>query len=808
MDHATLTLPIKGMKCASCAGRVERRLKDLSGVAHVAVNLAVHQVTVTGTAAVADVVAAITATGFSVPTVQETFRIEGLSCAACVHRTEMALQAVPGVQSASVNLAEATATVTYMTPPADYGTLGQAVAKKGFRLVRLEETADPLVQMEQEQQQEYQDLRLRLGVGAVLATLAMVLAHWQMFDLQHILAIPTSLNHGLQGLLVTPIQFWAGWRFHANTLAVARHGGANMHTLVTIGTFSAYLYSLLVLLAPGLFQGQGLAAEVYFDTSGTIIVLILLGRFLEARAKGRTSLAIRGLMGLVPRRARVIRKGQEEEIPLSAVVPGDRVVVRPGEKIPVDGRLLDGLSSVDESMLTGESMPVTRGPGDPVIGGTINRTGTFTFEAEKVGRETVLAHIVAMVRRAQGSKPPIAHLADRIASVFVPVVLGIATCTFLLWFWLGPSPSINYALSNFIAVLIIACPCALGLATPTSILVGTGRGAGMGILIRGGESLETAHKVNVVVFDKTGTLTHGKPALTDWSGTDGVLALVAGAESRSEHPVALAVVQAARARGLDLLQPEQFEAVPGQGVRARVAGQDILVGTRHLLTEANVAIQTGDILATQLEEAGKTTLLVAVNGELAGVMGVADTVRQESRAAVAALQAMGIRVIMLTGDTRRTAQAIAAPLGIDHIRAGLLPEQKSAEIQKLQQEGNIVAMVGDGINDAPALALAHVGIAMGAGTDVAMAAADITLMSNDPRGVAKAIHLSRATLRNIRQNLFWAFAYNIILIPLAAGVWFPWFGILLSPVFAAAAMAFSSVTVVTNALRLKEYPKI
>ncbi|MBF0154050.1 MAG: cadmium-translocating P-type ATPase [Magnetococcales bacterium] len=738
-------------------------------------------------------------------TVQETFRMEGLSCAACVRRTETALQEVDGVLEASVNLAEATATVTYRSPPTTYGTLGQAVARKGFRLVRLEKTDDPMEQLEKEQQQEYQDLRHRLRVGGLLATVAMLLAHGHMLGLDPWLGMPNTVNFWLQGLLVTPIQFWAGSRFHANALAAGRHGSANMHTLVSIGTFSAYIYSLLVLLLPDLFQGEGLSTEVYFDTSGMIIVLILLGRFLEARAKGRTSLALRGLMGLVPQSVRVIRKGKEEEIPLAAVVPGEKVVVRPGEKIPVDGRIIDGFSSIDESMLTGESMPVTRSSGDPVIGGTLNRTGTFTFEAEKVGRETVLAHIVAMVRRAQGSKPPIARLADRVAGVFVPVVMTMAVITFLSWFWFGPPPAINHALSNFIAVLIIACPCALGLATPTSIMVGTGRGAEKGILIRDGESLETAHKVDVVVFDKTGTLTRGQPSLTDWTGSDATLALVASAESRSEHPVAQAVMTAAETRKIAWVTPESFEAIPGQGVRAKVGEHTILVGTRRLLAGCDVDATPGEPIATELEAAGKSTLLVAVDGQLAGVIGVADTVRTESREAVASLQAMGIRVIMLTGDNHRTAQTIAAVLGIDEVRAELLPEHKTAEIEKLQREGHIVAMVGDGINDAPALARAHVGMAMGAGTDVAMAAADMTLMHNDPRDVAAAIRLSRATLRNIQQNLFWAFAYNIILIPLAAGVWFPWFGIMLSPVLAAGAMAFSSVTVVTNALRLRHF---
>ncbi|MBF0425596.1 MAG: copper-translocating P-type ATPase [Magnetococcales bacterium] len=742
------------------------------------------------------------------PPTRETFRIEGLSCAGCVRRTETALRAVAGVIEANVNLAESSATLTYQTPTATYGTLGQAVARCGFRLVRLEEEVDPVAQLEQEQQREQADLRLRLRVGGILAIVTMLLSHGHMFGMGHAFDLSTTANFWLQGILVTPVQFWAGARFHASALAVGRHGGANMHTLVSIGTFSAYLYSLLVLLAPGLFQGSRVVAEVYFDSAGMIIVLILLGRFLETRAKGQTAQAIRALIGLVPKRARVLRKGREEELPLAAVVPGDQVIVRPGETIPVDGRIIEGSSTIDESMLTGESMPVGRGVGDGVIGGTLNRGGTFTFEAERVGRETVLAQIVDLVRQAQQSKPPVARLADRIAGVFVPVVLAIAVVTFLVWFWFGPPPALTYALTNFIAVLIVACPCALGLATPTSIMVGTGRGAELGILIRGGEALEKARRIDVVVFDKTGTLTHGRPALTDWSGDAATLALVAAAEDRSEHPVARAVVVAAREQGMTLAVPESFIALPGQGISAVVVGRNVLVGTRRLLGEAGIDTTAGEAFAAGLESAGKSTLFVAIDGQFAGVAGVADSVRAESRAAVDALHARGMRVFMLSGDNRRTAQAIAATLGIDQVEAELLPEQKGAAIRRLQQEGCVVAMVGDGVNDAPALAQADVGIAMAAGSDVALAAADITLMHDDPRDVVAAVQLSRATLANIRQNLFWAFAYNVLLIPLAAGVWFPWFGVLLSPVFAAAAMAFSSVTVVTNALRLRRFQRV
>ena len=804
--HATaVTLPVSGMSCASCSGRVERKLAGLPGVDRVSVNLATARATVTGTATVAELVQAVTEAGYQVPAAEETHAVQGLSCASCVTRTEQAISALPGVQRAVVNLAMATATVTAVAGLVPFSDLQRAVEGVGYRLIRATESGAPEDLAEQERQREYHDILKRLKAGAALLIGAFLVMHWQSLGLDAVADISPAANHWLQWLLITPVQFWVGWHFHRSAIATARHGSANMHTLVSVGTFSAYLYSVLVLLAPGLFEAKGVAAAVYFDTAGAIIVLILLGRFLEARAKGRTSQAIRKLMGLAPKTARVIREDAERDIPLSDVVVGDRIVVRPGERIPVDGIVLEGRSAIDESMLTGESIPVERGPGDEVVGGTINKTGAFTFEGTKVGRDTVLARIVEMVQKAQGAKPPIARLADRIAAVFVPVVIGIASLTFLVWWSFGPEPALTYALLNFVSVLIIACPCALGLATPTSIMVGTGKGAENGILIRGGESLETAHKLDVVVFDKTGTLTLGRPVLTDWTGGVDDLILVAAAERRSEHPLAEAIVLKTREQGYALPEPETFEAVAGRGVKARVNGHDVLVGTRLLMREAGVEIdREGDVMAS-FEEDGKTAMLAAVDGRFAGVLAVADTVRQESRQAVADLRKMGVEVAMLTGDNRRTAQAIAGQLGIDRVLSEVLPAHKSDEIERLQREGRIVAMVGDGINDAPALARADVGIAMGAGTDVAMEASDITLMRSDPRGVPSAIRLSRATMRNIKQNLFWAFAYNVILIPLAAGVWFPWFGVLLSPIFAAAAMGLSSVTVVTNALRLKSF---
>ncbi|MBF0179672.1 MAG: cadmium-translocating P-type ATPase [Magnetococcales bacterium] len=788
-----VTFPVGGMSCASCAGRVERALSAVGGVGKVAVNLATAQATVTGDARLEALFAAVRGIGFHVPVVSETFVIGGLSCASCAVKAEKALSGLAGVSRARVNLAAREALVEYVPDVVTLDQLERTVAGVGFTLTRPREDEQPLDLAEEERLREYAALRWRLVLGAVLVVADMLVMH---------LVHDVSWNRWLQFLLITPVQLWIGWPFHRGAWMAARHGGANMHTLVTVGTFSAYLFSLLVLLAPGLFDARGMAAEVYFETAGTIIVLILLGRFLEIRAKGKTSRAIRALMGLAPPTARVVRDGQEQEIPLREMRVGETFLVRPGEKIPVDGVIVRGRGAIDESMLTGEPMPVERAPGEEVTGGTLNQTGALVCRAVKVGRDTALARIVEMVRRAQGVKPPIARLADEIAAVFVPAVMGIATVTFVVWYAFGPQPSLTYALLNFVSVLIIACPCALGLATPTSILVGTGQGARHGILIRGGDALETAHKIDLVVFDKTGTLTVGKPVLTDWVGDESALRWIATAERHSEHPVAQAIVNGARERGMILGEPSGFTALPGQGVRATVEGREVLVGTEPWIR--SLGIDPGACLESleALRRQGKTAMLGVVDGTVAGVLAVADRVKPHSALAVSRLREMGVEVVMLTGDNRTAALAMAGQLAIREVVAEVLPGEKAEVIRRLQESGKRVAMVGDGINDAPALARADVGIAIGTGTDVAMEAADITLVSGDPHGVVTAIRLSRATMRNIRQNLFWAFAYNVLLIPLAAGVWFPWFGILLSPIFAALAMSLSSVTVVTNALRL------
>ena len=743
--------------------------------------------------------------------------VSGMTCAVCARRVEKALSGMAGVGAASVNFATEKATVEYDPASVGLDELVGAVEDAGYGVVREEEEAP---------EEEYRRLRGDFLVAAVLTALILAGSLPPMLGFE--LSVPMRwLNFGLL-LLATPVQFWAGWRFYRGAWGALKHASADMNTLVAVGTSAAYLYSAVATLAPQLFAGR---ADVYFDTSALIVTLILLGRLLEARARGRTNEAIKRLAGLQAKTARVVRghaPGEEVDVPVEDVVVGDVVVVRPGEKVPVDGRVVSGESAVDEAMITGESIPVAKRVGDEVIGATINTSGSFRFEARRVGKDTALYQIMKMVEEAQGSKAPVQRLADRISGVFVPMVMAIATITFLVWLFFGPDPAFTFALLNFVAVMIIACPCAMGLATPTSIMVGTGKGAESGILIKGGEALESAHRLTTVVLDKTGTLTRGRPDLTDFVATDDLtedelLRLVASAERGSEHPLGEAIVRGAKGRGLVLAETEGFRAMSGGGVSAQVEGHTVLVGSERFLREAGISEDGLKPLLEGLSSTGKTPMLVAVDGEPAGLVAVADTVREESREAVEQLHALGLEVAMITGDNRRTAEAIARELDIDQVLAEVLPQDKAAEVKRLQEEDKVVGMVGDGINDAPALAQADVGIAIGTGADVAMEAADLTLISGDVRGVARAIKLSKATVRNIKQNLFWAFAYNVALIPVAAGGLYPFFADgtvpevlrpllgeygFLNPILAAAAMALSSVTVVSNALRLRRMKMI
>jgi P-type Cu+ transporter len=814
---ARVTFPVIGMTCASCVRRVERALEKKEGVSEASVNFAAEKTSVIYDPAVTnpdDLIGAVRDAGYSTDVRETSFGVIGMTCAGCVGRVERALGKVPGVLEANVNLANEKATVRYFASELRPPELEKAVEGAGYGMVLGEQSS-----AQDSDEREYRKLEADFLLAAALTVLILVGSLPMMLGLQS--PIPMMwLKVVLLGL-ATPVQFVAGRRFYRGAWGALKHGQANMNTLVVMGTSAAYTYSVLATLAPGLFAAG--RADVYFDTSALIITLILLGRLLEARAKGRTNEAIKKLAGLQAKTARVMRDGEEVDVPVENVEIGDIVAVRPGEKIPVDGLVLSGESAVDESMITGESVPVTKREGDEVIGATMNTSGSFRFEATKVGEDTALHQIMRMVEEAQGSKAPIQRLADRISAVFVPAVIGVAAVTFVVWLLLGPEPALTFALLNTVAVLIIACPCAMGLATPTSIMVGTGKGAESGILIRGGEALEGAHKLDTVVLDKTGTLTRGTPELTGVVVEDGIreeelLGLVASAERASEHPLAEAIVRGAKDRALPLAEADAFEAISGGGIRARVEGREVLVGSRRFLSESGVCEDGLLPRSEELAREGKTPIFVAVDGEPAGLVAVADVVRDEAREAVDSLHALGLEVAMLTGDNRRTAEAIAQKLGIQRVVAEVRPDDKADEVKRLQSEGKIVGMVGDGINDAPSLAQADVGIAIGTGTDVAIEAADITLISGDVRGVARAIKLSEATVRNIKQNLFWAFAYNVALIPVAAGILYPLFsdgsvpGILspvlgeygfLNPVLAAAAMALSSVTVLSNALRLR-----
>ena len=734
------------------------------------------------------------------------FGVQGMTCAACVGRVERTLAKVPGVETATVNLATEQAVVTFDPAATDVAAMKAAVGDAGYDAVDLDDGMDGATR-ELEQAELGRLVRVSALCTLPLVAIAMGPMVSPMLGKAMHALLPATAWHWLELLLATPVQFYAGRRFYRQGFAEVRHLNPGMSTLVMMGSSAAYLYSVLAIFAPGLFPPG--TANLYFEASATIITLILAGKYLEARAKGRTSAAIRKLVELQPRSARVERDGAVIEIPISEVVPDDIVRVRPGERIPVDGVVVDGSSYVDVSMVTGEPIPVAVASDAEVVGGTINKTGSFSFRATRVGADTVLARIIDMVEAAQAGKPPIQEIADRIAGVFVPAVILVAALTFATWAWIGPSPVLNYAFVAAVSVLVIACPCAMGLATPTAIMVGTGKGAEMGTLFRQGTALEALARVDAVALDKTGTLTKGRPELTDLRVIDGnedeILAAIAAAEDKSEHPVAQAIVTAARSRGLELPGGESFDAVPGFGLSAVVGGRTVEVGADRYMArlEYDVDAFTGD--AERLADAGKTPLYAAIDGRVVALLAVADSLKDGSETAIDALHDLGLRVIMITGDNDRTARAIAAQAGIDSVLAEVLPEQKAGEVKRLQADGHRVAFAGDGINDAPALAQSDVGVAIGTGTDIAIEAGDVILMSGDLRGIVNAIALSRRTLRTIRNNFIWAYAYNVALIPVAAGVLFPLVGVLLSPMLAAAAMSVSSVFVVTNSLRLRKF---
>jgi Cu+-exporting ATPase len=735
------------------------------------------------------------------PVERRTLPVRGMHCAACVAKVEGALRGVPGVTEASVNLAAERATVAFDPGRTDVARLRDAVARAGYELVEPAAGAPPMAEAAREREQR--DLARKATVGALLS-LPVLLGG--MADV--LPGVPAWLRDPrLLFVLATPVQFWVGARFHRGLLHDLRYRSASMATLVSLGTNAAYFFSVAVTFWPHVFMAVG--AMTYYEASAVVITLVVLGRWLEARARGRTSEAIRRLMSLAPRTARVVRDGAEQDVPAEAVQVGDLVRIRPGERIPVDGVVVEGASTVDESMLTGESLPVEKRPLSPVAAGTINGTGTFLFRATRVGAETTLARIIRLVEEAQGSRAPIQRLADRVAAVFVPIVLAIGALTFAGWLVFGPEPRLLMALTAAVAVLVIACPCAMGLATPTAIMVGTGRGAEHGVLIRSAGALERLHQVDTVVLDKTGTLTRGRPEVTDVIGAgadaDEVLSLAAAAEQASEHPLGEAIVRRAKERGLALPPVVEFTAVPGRGIDALAPDGRILLGNRLLMDERGVEVDALRERAGALAAEGRTIVYVAFAGRLLGLVAVADPLKPEAPAVVSRLRGLGLEVVMLTGDQRGTAEAVARRAGIEAVMAEVLPEAKAAAIRGLREAGRRVAMVGDGLNDAPALAQADVGIAMGSGTDVAMEAADVTLMRGDLRGLLAAIELSRRTIRVVKQNLVWAFGYNVVLIPVAAGLLYPVTGVLLSPVLAGAAMAFSSVSVVTNSLRLRRW---
>lgn len=793
------TLRIQGMTCSACANSIEKGLAKIDGVEKATVNFAMESTTVTydpEKTNIHEFTERVEKLGYHIIQDKETFDITGMTCSACAARIEKRINKMDGVSKANVNFAMETLAVEYDSKQIQSTDMITATKKMGFELIPKQDNENKLDHKEEEIKSQK-----RKFIFSLILTIPLfwtMVAHFEFLSFIYMPAI--LMNPWLQLALATPVQFIVGAQFYKGAFNALRNKSANMDVLVALGTSAAYFYSLY-LSVEWMNAGSVGSPELYFEAAAVIITLIVLGKLFEARATGKTSEAIQKLLGLQAKTAKVLRDGIEVEVPIEQVVSGDTVIVKPGEKIPVDGKIIEGRSAIDESMITGESLPIDKVAGDAVIGATINRNGSLQIKATNVGKDTALAQIVKVVEEAQGSKADIQRLADRISGVFVPIVVAIAVVTFLVWFFFVTPGDFRSALIPTISILVIACPCALGLATPTSIMAGSGRAAEMGLLFKGGEHLENTRSIDTVVLDKTGTVTKGQPALTDITVTAGftedeVLQLVATAENQSEHPLAQAIVKGAKEKGLSLLEVADFEALPGYGIQANVLGKEVLVGTRRLMNKRDIELLDTEVAMEKLEREGKTAMLIAVDNKLAGVVAVADTVKETSKEAIARMRELGLDVIMLTGDNQHTAEAIAGQVGLTHVIAEVLPSQKSDEIKKLQDQGKKVAMVGDGINDAPALAVADIGMAVGTGTDIAIEAADITLMRGDLNSVADAIIMSRKTMRNIKQNLFFAFFYNTVGIPIAAlGLLAPW--------VAGAAMAFSSVSVVLNALRLQ-----
>lgn len=817
---ASKTLKIEGMTCAACAKTVERVTKKLEGVTESNVNLATEKLSISfdeDKLTIGDIQAAVEKAGYKAltDTVSKTLKIEGMTCAACSKAVERVTRKLEGVNEADVNLATEKLMISYEPSLVGISDIKKAIEKAGYKAIEEETTVDTDKERKEEERKQ---LWRRFLLSAIFTVPLLYMAMGHMFGEVIGLRLPMSidpmmnpLNFALAQLFLTIPVMVAGRRFFTIGFKSLFRGSPNMDSLIAMGTSAAFLYGLYAIAQ--IYGGNtGYVDQLYFEAAGTIITLISLGKYLEAVTKGKTSEAIKKLMGLAPKTALVVRDGKEVVINIDEVEVGDVIIVKPGEKMPVDGEVIEGNTAVDESMLTGESIPVEKNIGDIIIGASINKNGTIKYRATRVGKDTALAQIIKLVEDAQGSKAPIAKLADVISGYFVPIVIGIATLSALAWYILGGQSTV-FALTIFISVLVIACPCALGLATPTAIMVGTGKGAEHGVLIKSGVALETTHKIKTIVFDKTGTITEGKPKVTDVVVANGIpesdlLQLAASAEKGSEHPLGEAIVKGAEEQGLEFKKLDSFKAIPGHGIEVDIEGKHFLLGNRKLMVESNISLENMEETSDKLAEEGKTPMYIAMDNKLVGIIAVADTVKENSKKAIEKLHEMGIEVVMITGDNKRTAEAIAKHVGIDRVLAEVLPQDKANEVKKLQDEGKKVAMVGDGINDAPALAQADIGIAIGSGTDVAMESADIVLMRSDLMDVPTAIHLSKSTIRNIKQNLFWAFGYNTLGIPVAMGVLYMFGGPLLNPMFAAAAMSFSSVSVLLNALRLKGFKPV